>query len=130
MQQNNTVQIAVRSRMKLFYRPKNLPGNPSRLIASWRGTPGKNGNGAEPDAVLRHAADMQANGQSIAGAGMVAPFQPLGGVVSGQGGARCSGRPLTTIRGGHAYFACPGQEGAIRCTFSGTPKRQPPAGSL
>lgn len=25
--ENNTVQIAVRNKMKLFYRPKNLPGN-------------------------------------------------------------------------------------------------------
>lgn len=37
-QQQNTLQIAVRSRMKLFYRPKGIQGIHSRLIASCAGS--------------------------------------------------------------------------------------------
>ena len=74
-QQQNTLQIAVRSRMKLFYRPKGVQGDSQQAYRqlTWR-RQGKTVTVQNPTPFYVTLLNMQANGQSIAGAGMVAPL--------------------------------------------------------
>ncbi len=74
-QQQNTLQIAVRSRMKLFYRPKGVQGDSQQAYRqlTWR-REGKTVTVQNPTPFYVTLLNMQANGQSIAGAGMVAPL--------------------------------------------------------
>lgn len=74
-QQQNTLQIAVRSRMKLFYRPKGVQGDSQQAYRQLRWQrQGKTVTVQNPTPFYVTLLNMQANGQSIAGAGMVAPF--------------------------------------------------------
>lgn len=74
-QEKNTLQIAVRSRMKLFYRPKGIQGDSQDAYRqlSWQ-RHGKNITVYNPGPYYVTLLNLKANGQMINNAGMVAPF--------------------------------------------------------
>lgn len=71
----NSVQIAVRSRMKLFYRPANLKGAPQEAYKKLNWTM-NNGQATvkNPTPYYVTLVNVVANGKNIRNAGMVAPF--------------------------------------------------------
>jgi P pilus assembly chaperone PapD len=72
---DNRVQIAVRSQLKLFYRPSNLPGEPEKAYSQlrWAIAKGKT-KVINPTPYYVTLVNVQANGKHIENAGMVAPF--------------------------------------------------------
>lgn len=71
----NTVQVAVRSHLKLFYRPANLQGNPEKAYQqiSWQ----REGGGVtvkNPTPFYVTLFGVTVNGNSVNNAGVVAPF--------------------------------------------------------
>ncbi|SUV88436.1 chaperone protein [Bordetella pertussis] len=55
---HGVLQLTIRSRLKLFYRPKGLSGNPLTAAAdlTFKRKPNGRAGGAQPDAVLREPA--------------------------------------------------------------------------
>lgn len=83
----NTVQMAVRNRFKLFYRPKGLAGDPGKAYGqlSWRRS---NGGLAvnNPTPYYVTLFKLTLNGREVVNAGMVPPLstRTLGGCRAGQ----------------------------------------------
>lgn len=73
--QANSVQIAVRSRMKLFYRPANLKGNPQEAYKQlrWEKSRGQ-ARVSNPTPFYVTLVNLVVNGKKIDNPGMVAPF--------------------------------------------------------
>lgn len=72
---DNTVQVAIRSHLKLFYRPANLQGNPEKAYQhiSWK----RDGGGVtvkNPTPFYVTLFGVTVNGNSVNNAGVVAPF--------------------------------------------------------
>lgn len=76
--QNNTVQIAMRHRMKLFYRPANLPGDAKKAYAQlmWS-RQGKNVVVQNPTPYFVTLLTLTVNGQTVNTPGMVSPYSSL-----------------------------------------------------
>lgn len=72
---SNTVQIAVRSLLKLFYRPAGLTGDPQQAYKQlrWTMAQGKT-HLSNPTPWYVTLVNLQVNGKRINDAGMVAPF--------------------------------------------------------
>lgn len=71
----HSVQTAIRSRFKLFYRPKNLPGNPEEAGQALRWAPTKTGVSVEnPTPYYVTLFNLKMNGIEIPEGGIVAPF--------------------------------------------------------
>jgi len=72
---SNTVQIAVRSLLKLFYRPAGLTGSPQQAYKQlrWTTSQGKT-HLSNPTPWYVTLVNLQVNGKRISDAGMIAPF--------------------------------------------------------
>ena len=103
----NTLQFAIRSRLKLFYRPANLPGDPLKAPdqLSFKAAPAAEGAALEvhnptPYFITISKLSFGNGGQPIAGAeGMVAPFGDLRLPLKNETRAPAAGTPIvfTTI---------------------------------
>lgn len=72
---NNTLQIAIKTRIKLIYRPQGLAGNPEESVGklTWR----RNGNSLQvsnPSPYYLTFFNLKLNGSAITGSTMVAPL--------------------------------------------------------
>lgn len=71
----NTVQVAVRSHLKLFYRPASLKGNPEKAYQQLRWLRLENGLKVEnPTPFYVTLFDVRVNGQRVMEPGMISPF--------------------------------------------------------
>lgn len=103
----NTLQFAIRSRLKLFFRPANLPGDPLKAPdqLTFKTTSGGEGAALEvhnptPYYITISKLSFGNGGKPIAGAeGMVAPFGDLRLPLEGEARAPAAGTPIvfTTI---------------------------------
>lgn len=103
----NTLQFAIRSRLKLFYRPAGLPGDPLKAPDQLTFKVISDGKGAALDVhnptpyyITISKLSLGTGGKTIAGAeGMVAPFGNLRLALKGEAHAPTAGTPVvfTTI---------------------------------
>lgn len=117
---SNTLQFAIRSRLKLFYRPANLPGDPLKAPDSLTFKTATNAQGAllevhnpTPYFITIAKLVFGPDGKPIAGAeGMVAPFADLRLPLKGIAHAPPAGTPVafTSI---NDYGAGDAHEGVI-----------------
>ncbi|MEW9622743.1 fimbrial biogenesis chaperone [Rhodanobacter geophilus] len=98
----NYLQFAIRSRLKLFYRPANLPGNaiqaPDKLSFKVADGPGAalEAHNPTPYYVTISSVSFGADGKSLDGAtGMIAPFGDLRLPLKGLAKAPAVGTPVT-----------------------------------
>ncbi|HJR11718.1 MAG TPA: molecular chaperone [Rhodanobacteraceae bacterium] len=107
MADKNTLQFAIRSRLKLFYRPANLPGDPLKASDQLTFKAVTDGHGAAlvvhdptPYYITISKLSLGTDGKPLAGAaGMVAPFGDLRLPLQGMARAPPAGTPVvfTTI---------------------------------
>jgi chaperone protein EcpD len=115
----NYLQFAIRSRLKLFYRPANLPGDamkaPDKLVFKAAGAPGATleAHNPTPYYITISKLALGTGGKTIDGAsGMVAPFGDLRLPLKGLTQAPVAGTPVsfTTI---DDYGAADVHKGAV-----------------
>lgn len=117
----NLLQFAVRSRLKLFYRPQNLPGNPLKAPdkLTWKSSQDAHGpalvvHNPTPYYITITRLAMQVDGKTVtSAAGMVAPFDDLHLALHGAQHAVPAGTPLvfTTI---NDFGAADRHSGSVR----------------
>jgi chaperone protein EcpD len=99
----NTLQFAIRSRLKLFYRPDGLPGDPLKAPDQLTFKAVSGGEGAALDVhnptpyyITVSKLSFGTVGKPVAGAeGMVAPFGDLHLQLKGEAHAPVAGTPIT-----------------------------------
>ena len=116
----NTLQFAIRSRLKFFYRPANLPGDPLKAPDQLTFKAVSDGDGVAlkvhnptPYYITISKLAFGANGKPVTGAeGMVAPFGNLRLPLKGEVHAPVAGTPIvfTTI---NDYGAGDAHKGSI-----------------
>lgn len=101
----NTLQFAIRSRLKFFYRPANLPGDPAKAPDKLTFTAASKGQNVTLVAhnptsyyITISKLSLQVSGKMVAvDTGMVAPFSDLKLPVKGLSQAPTSGASVTFI---------------------------------
>ncbi|MDH0337520.1 fimbrial biogenesis chaperone [Metapseudomonas otitidis] len=115
----NYMQFAIRTRVKLFYRPEGLPGRPDRAIeqvawslASIDGKPVLRATNRSAYNVSFGDIALRTNGRDYkAGSGMVGPFGSHDFPVTGLSGMPASGRVV--LQWINDYGASVGQESSL-----------------
>jgi chaperone protein EcpD len=83
--QNNYLQFAVRSRLKIFYRPKDLPGDPATAVEQLQWRLVRDGSGYAAECTNPGAYNVSFGAVNLKGVDVEKTLEPKGGMCPAKG---------------------------------------------